>query len=62
MADYRASNPFSSELLVVDDGSTDGTFATVKQIAVELPTPVVASHYEHNRGKGLTLKARKRVV
>ena len=62
MADYLASKPFSAELVVVDDGSTDGTFAAVKQIAVELPVLVVASHYEHNRGKGLAFKARKRVV
>ena len=52
---YLAGQPYSAEIVVVDDGSSDGTAGLVNQIARELATPLRLLRYEKNRGKGRAL-------
>ena len=52
---YLAGQPYSAEIVVVDDGSSDGTAGLVNQIARELATPLRLLRYEQNRGKGRAL-------
>ena len=52
---YLASQPYHAEIVVVDDGSSDGTVGLVNQIAKELVTPLRLLRYEQNRGKGRAL-------
>lgn len=56
LSDYLAAHFAAPEIVVVDDGSTDGTFAMVQRVARELPVPVRAFRYGQNRGKGFALK------
>jgi len=44
------------EIVIADDGSTDGTFEQIQALAAEWPVPVRAVRYERNRGKGYALK------
>ena len=53
---WLASTGLDAELVLVDDGSRDGTLDLVKQIAPELGLPVHAIRYARNRGKGHALK------
>ncbi len=51
-----AAQKVTSEIVIVDDGSTDGTFDTVCDIAESLRVPVTVARYERNSGKGHALK------
>jgi phenylacetate-CoA ligase len=41
---------FSGEVLLVDDGSTDGTARVIRELASDHPACVVGCHHPHNRG------------
>lgn len=47
--------PIDKELIIVDDGSTDGTSALMDQLAAQHPE-VVAVHHKVNQGKGAALR------
>ena len=52
---YLESCPFSSEVLVVVDGGTDGTLGMVRDLAGAWPSLVVLDN-EVNRGKGYSVQ------
>jgi len=56
MCAYFAAQPYASEILAIDDGSTDATSAVVRRIAETAPVPLRVLHYATNRGKGHALK------
>ena len=56
MGAYLARMPFSSEIVIADDGSTDDTLAIAEEIAGSLSVPVRLLSYGINRGKGGALK------
>ena len=53
---YLAGRPYTSEILIVDDGSQDETSAVARESAMALSTPVRFLGYTPNRGKGYALK------
>jgi len=53
---YLSERPFSSEILIVDDGSVDDTGAAAHEAALGLVTPIRFVRYGRNRGKGYALK------
>ncbi len=56
MAGYLAEQDYGSEIVVVDDGSQDGTSEVARDAAMRLPTPLRLVRYERNRGKGFALR------
>ncbi len=56
VADYLANQPFASEIIVVDDGSIDGTAGAVREAATSLPVPLRLLSYPRNMGKGHALR------
>jgi dolichyl-phosphate beta-glucosyltransferase len=56
IAGFLARLDHSRELVIVDDGSSDGTFEVIQSIGAALDLPVRGIRYEVNRGKGYALK------
>ncbi len=47
--------PIEKQIIVVDDGSTDGTFAILEEIQEDSDITLV--HYNENRGKGYAIRS-----
>ncbi|NDQ55894.1 MAG: glycosyltransferase family 2 protein [Acidipila sp.] len=52
---YLAARPFDAEVIVVDDGSTDGTARVVEEFRATMPTLRLLSNGS-NRGKGYSVR------
>jgi len=50
------ARPEATELVVVDDASSDGTWAALQRLASEHPDRVKALRHDRNMGKGAALK------
>ena len=55
-AEYLEKQPYGCEIVVADDGSSDGGFEAACEAARSLPLPVQVLRSEPNRGKGAALK------
>lgn len=53
---YLGSQPFTSEVLVVSDGSTDGTARVVKTFSPPAGVALEVLEYHPNRGKGYAVR------
>ncbi len=50
------ASPYPKEVIVVDDGSTDGTPLLLERLATRFPGQVRAFYHRENRGKGAALR------
>jgi dolichyl-phosphate beta-glucosyltransferase len=59
VARWRGRQPggYEWEVILVDDGSTDGTQAAAMRVAQELSLPVAFLRFDRNRGKGAAIRA-----
>ena len=55
MMEYFDAQTYPYEILIVDDGSSDGTLPLVKDLAKD-HEQVTALHYDGNRGKGYAVR------
>jgi len=55
-AEYLAARALAAEVIVVDDGSRDGTSALVRRLGRELDLPVRLIRLPRNRGKGYAVR------
>ena len=53
---FLASNNYSGEIIVVDDGSSDSTFQIDEKFKEEIKTELIVLSNEINRGKGYSIK------
>jgi dolichyl-phosphate beta-glucosyltransferase len=53
---YLESRSYGSEVILVDDGSTDGTAAFVESVRPETRIPITLIKNEGNRGKGFSVR------
>ncbi|MFP4499396.1 MAG: dolichyl-phosphate beta-glucosyltransferase [Candidatus Hydrogenedentota bacterium] len=53
---YLDAEPYDAEIIVVDDGSDDGTRAAVEGVGAAGRTPVRCVHYAANQGKGFAVR------
>jgi len=56
LLDMVANAPYQKQLVVVDDGSGDGTRAAVEAWKRRAPVHVLLLHHERNRGKGAAIR------
>ena len=56
VADYLSNQPWPTELIVVDDGSSDGTVALAQEFLERSPVPGRLLVNEQNRGKGYSVR------
>ena len=56
MSAYLGGLPYRCEIVIADDGSSDGTLAIAEEVAVSQSVPIRLLRYEINRGKGYALK------
>lgn len=54
---YLEGQSYRSEVIVVDDGSTDATFGVVRNMRTPNRTPLRVHQMKENRGKGAAVKA-----